>query len=76
MNGNTERKWEEIQPEAGSYVHESNQFMVDWKEKFWGRNYEALREVKGRYDPRNALYVAQGVGSDDWIVDEGRLCKL
>lgn len=64
MNANTERKWEDIQRGAGSYVHESNQFMVDWMEKFWGRNYEALREVKGRYDPRNTLYVAQGVGSD------------
>lgn len=48
----------------------------DWKEAFFGSNYDRLLEIKHAYDPDNVLYGLFAVGSDESRIDgRGRLCR-
>lgn len=58
-----------LAPTAGSYLSESDYFATDWREAYWGGNYERLRRVKTRYDPDGLFTVHHGVGSDQWSAD-------
>lgn len=65
-----------VAPESGTYMSEGNPGQEDWKEAFYGSNYESLMQVKDKWDPDGRFYAHAGVGSDEWLVDEkGRLCK-
>lgn len=52
-------------PSSGAYVHESSFFAPDWRESFWGPNYERLLEVKRKYDPDMLLRCWKCVGFDE-----------
>jgi FAD/FMN-containing dehydrogenase len=62
-------KLREIEPNAGSYVSESNYFNRSWQSAYWGPNYSRLRTIKDRYDPDGLFIVHHGVGSEDWSAD-------
>ncbi|RMZ66112.1 fad binding domain-containing [Pyrenophora seminiperda CCB06] len=49
----------------------------DWKNAFFGGNYERLLDIKHKYDPMAMLYGLFAVGSDEfWFDGEGRLCNV
>jgi FAD binding domain/Berberine and berberine like len=52
-----------------SYVSESDFFIEDWQEAYWGSNYQRLAEVKRSYDPAGLFIVHHGVGSERWPGD-------
>jgi FAD/FMN-containing dehydrogenase len=56
-------------PNAGSYISETDYFIPNWREAFWGRNYPRLRGVKAKYDPTGLFFVHHGVGAEDWSED-------
>lgn len=57
-------------PEAGSYLAESDYFIADWQQAFWGRrNYSRLRAIKTRYDPEGLFFGHHGVASENWSSD-------
>jgi FAD/FMN-containing dehydrogenase len=56
-------------PGAGSYVSESDYFLADWQQAFWGSNYARLLSVKQRYDPQGLFFVHHGAGSEAWSAD-------
>ena len=56
-------------PNAGSYVAESDYFLRDWQQGFWGSNYPRLAAAKRKYDPDGLFFVHHGVGSEDWSAD-------
>ncbi len=56
-------------PGAGSYVSESDYFLRDWQQGFWGSNYARLAAVKRKYDPDGLFFVHHGVGSEAWSED-------
>ena len=58
-----------LDPDAGSYVSESDYFNPRWREAFWGGNYRRLRAAKEAYDPDGLFFVHHGVGSEDWSTD-------
>ena len=58
-----------VAPGAGSYVSESDYFLRDWQQGFWGRNYPRLAAAKRRYDPDGLFFVHHGVGSEAWSAD-------
>ncbi len=58
-----------VAPGAGSYVSESDYFLHDWQNGFWGANYDRLAAVKRKYDPEGLFFVHHGVGSEGWSAD-------
>ncbi|KAI0110925.1 isoamyl alcohol oxidase [Nemania sp. FL0031] len=65
-----------LAPEAGAYLNEADPNQPDWKEAFYGPNYQRLLSVKERYDPNHIFYGSTAVGSDYYEVDgAGRLCR-
>ncbi|KAL4923634.1 putative isoamyl alcohol oxidase [Aspergillus undulatus] len=67
---------EAVTPGGGAYENESNFRQPNWKEVFFGSNYEKLAQIKAKWDPSNFFYVLKGVNSDYWTVsDSGRMCK-
>ncbi|OQE09919.1 hypothetical protein PENVUL_c005G02576 [Penicillium vulpinum] len=54
----------------------ANPLQPDWKQTFYGRNYNSLYAIKSKYDPLRTFYAPTAVGSDDWQVEAGgRLCQ-
>ena len=68
---------EAVTPDSGSYLNEVDSWYIgDWKQEFYGGNYDRLMGIKSKYDPENFFYAYTGVGSDSWIADdEARLCR-
>lgn len=65
-----------LTPGSGTYLNEGNFQDPDWKEDFYGANYDALRAIKAKYDPWDLFYAPTGVGSDAWsVAADGRLCR-
>ncbi|KAL3473682.1 hypothetical protein BJX99DRAFT_233117 [Aspergillus californicus] len=67
---------EAVTPGGGAYENEANYQQPNWKETFFGSNYDKLAQVKAKWDPHHLFYVLKGVGSDYWTVsNSGRMCK-
>lgn len=56
---------EALFPDSGSYVNEANPFTQNWKQAWWGENYDFLLETKKKYDPNNTLRCWKCVGWDE-----------
>ncbi|KAH7329667.1 hypothetical protein B0I35DRAFT_346237 [Stachybotrys elegans] len=48
-----------------AYSNEANPFTENWKEAFWGSNYDRLLQVKQKYDPEGLLNCWKCVGFED-----------
>ena len=65
-----------LAPESGVYLSEGDFRDPDWKNDFYGQNYNALRQIKAKYDPNDIFYATTAVGADEWVVAyDGRLCQ-
>ncbi len=56
-------------PVSGAYLSESDFFLPDWKQAFWGDHYSRLLAIKDRVDPDGLFIVHHGVGSERWSAD-------
>ncbi|CEO58807.1 hypothetical protein PMG11_03509 [Penicillium brasilianum] len=66
-----------LAPNSGAYLNEADFRQLDFKTAFYGENYDALRQVKAKYDPHNLFYGLTAVGSDEWTVSSsGRMCPV
>ncbi|KAI1407054.1 FAD-binding domain-containing protein [Hypoxylon sp. FL1857] len=65
--------------DGGTYPNEANPFTPNWRESWWGDNYNVLLEVKKKYDPEELLKCWKCVGfegediSADRFSCQGRL---
>ena len=50
-------------PAPGSYLAESDYFLVDWQRAYWGANRARLEAAKAHYDPGRLFDVHHGVGT-------------
>lgn len=67
---------EQATPGMGTYINEGDFRQPDWKEAFYGANYDRLLSIKQKWDPEGLFYCGVAVGSDGWVVSEdGRLCR-
>ncbi|KAK1460253.1 FAD binding domain-containing protein [Colletotrichum melonis] len=63
-------------PGSGNYVNEADFNIPDWKEKFFGGNYDKLLTIKTKWDPSGVFYALKTVGSDKWnVAADGRMCR-
>ncbi|KAJ6449943.1 hypothetical protein C8R45DRAFT_1044163 [Mycena sanguinolenta] len=66
----------QLTPGSGSYNNEADFQDPDFKQAFWGANYNKLLTIKDKWDPDQLLYGSINVGGDRWKETEGgRLCK-
>ncbi|KAH3971739.1 hypothetical protein HBH70_139220 [Parastagonospora nodorum] len=81
--------WRDVTPGSGSYINEGDAQDWEWKDAFYGANYERLMAVKGRWDPEGVFWAVGAVGSERWeirdgdggrrnglVVQDGRLCRV
>lgn len=57
-----------ITPGSGAYANEASPFTEDWREAWWGDNYEELVIIKNKYDPFGLLSCWKCVG---WMENQG-----
>ncbi|KAF2639706.1 FAD/FMN-containing isoamyl alcohol oxidase-like protein MreA [Massarina eburnea CBS 473.64] len=77
------QQWRDITPGSGSYMNEGDAQTPNFKDDFWGDNYERLLRVKRERDPWGVFWVVGGVGSDAWevkgrekfVTQHGVLCR-
>lgn len=66
-----------LAPNTGAYMNEADRHDPDWKNDFFGSNYNKLLSIKQKYDPTALFYCPTCVGSDVWGEDSSRkLCKV
>ncbi|MBR7838151.1 FAD-binding oxidoreductase [Actinospica durhamensis] len=46
---------------SGAYVNVPNIGMQDWETAYWRSNFDRLREIKTKYDPRNVFQYEQSI---------------
>ncbi|KAK8062937.1 hypothetical protein PG997_015034 [Apiospora hydei] len=67
---------ERVTPGSAAYVNEGDPFQENWKEAFFGPNYDELLTIKDKYDPEGVFYARKTVGSDRWdVAEDGRMCR-
>ncbi|MFJ8020770.1 FAD-binding oxidoreductase [Streptomyces sp. NPDC096311] len=45
----------------GAYVNVPNVSLQDWETAYWGPNFDRLRKIKAKYDPRNVFQYDQSI---------------
>jgi hypothetical protein len=60
--------WRNATVKSGSYTNEGDAQDSQWKEAFFGSNYDELASIKRKYDPDGVFWAIGGVGSDEWEV--------
>ncbi|KAI0835054.1 FAD-binding domain-containing protein [Hypoxylon sp. FL0890] len=58
--------------DGGTYPNEANPFTPNWRESWWGDNYEALLDIKRKYDPDGLLNCWKCVGFEDEDISTNR----
>ncbi|KKK22263.1 hypothetical protein P175DRAFT_0500164 [Aspergillus ochraceoroseus IBT 24754] len=56
---------EQITPGSGAYSNEANAFTEDWQDAWWGENYDALVQIKNKYDPSGLLSCWKCIGWEE-----------
>ncbi|KAJ5811086.1 FAD-binding domain-containing protein [Penicillium robsamsonii] len=73
-------KWQDLFKPlgGGAYINEATYDDVDWKNDYFGANYDRLLQIKHKYDPKFALWQHTSVGADDYweLNGAGRLCRV
>lgn len=59
-------------PGGGSYPLESSPFTDDWKDAWWGPNYQGLVDIKKKYDPDMLLKCWKCIGFEDADMESPR----
>ncbi|OMP84254.1 6-hydroxy-D-nicotine oxidase [Diplodia seriata] len=65
----------ELTPGSGTYLNEASYLNPNWKEDYYGANYERLSKIKRTWDPNGLFYGPTVVGSDALVERDGRLCR-
>ncbi|KAF9773528.1 hypothetical protein IL306_008635 [Fusarium sp. DS 682] len=65
-----------VTPGSGTYMNEADFNEPDWKDVFYGPNWDKLNSIKRKWDPNSFFYNFKGVGSEAWTVaKDGRMCR-
>ncbi|KAJ6157306.1 isoamyl alcohol oxidase [Penicillium chermesinum] len=56
----------DFSPGMGTYSNEADPYDPDWKQSWWGDNYDFLLSVKEKYDPDRVFWTWKSVGNDGW----------
>lgn len=65
----------ELTPGSGCYLNEADVNEPNWQDAFFGENYTKLKMIKGRVDPEGLFTCTNCVGSEEWTVNDQRICR-
>ncbi|KAK3394755.1 hypothetical protein B0H63DRAFT_499125 [Podospora didyma] len=65
----------QLDPDSGAYQNEVHPEEPDWKNQFWGSNYERLAFIKKLVDPEDVLWCIPYVGNELWHQADSQLCR-
>ena len=68
------RDAEKMTPEGGEYLNEASPWTENWKEAWWGENYERLSEIKKKYDPEGIFSCWKCIGFEEQRAERGFEC--
>ncbi|KAL8841192.1 MAG: hypothetical protein Q9170_001046 [Blastenia crenularia] len=70
--------FEPLTPGGGAYMNEATFDNPNWKQDYFGSNYDKLLAIKRKYDPYFALWQHTSVGADVYweVAGDGRLCRV
>ncbi|KAJ5967707.1 FAD-binding type 2 [Penicillium viridicatum] len=57
---------EDLTPGMGTYLNEADGFDPQWKENWFGENYNWLKSVKHKYDPEGVFWCWRCVVNEGW----------
>lgn len=60
-----------LAPKSGAYINECDPTNPDWKQDYFGENYERLLQIKHKYDPKGVFWCKPCVGWDEWEIRDG-----
>lgn len=67
---------EKATPGSGSYMNEANFQQPDFQTQFFGDKYDALLDIKEKYDPGRLFWATKAVGSEYWsVAEDGHMCR-
>ena len=71
-------QFRDLTPGSGAYMNEATYDNPNWKDDYFGVNYDRLLSIKQRYDPNGVFWANAAVGSDlRWALDANqRLCRV
>ncbi|SMQ52371.1 unnamed protein product [Zymoseptoria tritici ST99CH_1A5] len=70
------REFEAVAPDGGAYINEADPRDPNFKQNYYGGNYDLLLRIKDKYDPFQVFYALTGVGSHrQYVRPDGRLCS-
>jgi hypothetical protein len=72
---NEVRRWVTLPSVARLTMIKASLAEDNWKQTFWGSNYDRLSRIKQQVDPDHLFFVTPGVNADHWFVEGGRLCR-
>ncbi|KAG9225127.1 hypothetical protein CCMSSC00406_0007462 [Pleurotus cornucopiae] len=73
---NFDEQLRKLTPGSGAYLNEADPFEPNFKEAFYGPNYNKLLAIKDKFDPDQLLFGSTAVGGDRWVPQpDGRLCR-
>lgn len=68
--------FEEVTPNSGTYMNEADYAQPNWRDAFFGRNYDDLVAAKRHWDPESLFWALETPGSEAWTVAaDGRMCR-
>lgn len=56
----------DVTPSMGTYLNEADPYDPDWKETWYGHQYDELKITKNEYDTYNVFWCWRCVGSEGW----------
>ena len=65
-------------PDMGCYLNEADLNETDYKQAFWGVNYDRVPNLKRKYDRNGRFWCKPCVGSENLEMKEqpGQLCRV
>ena len=62
---NITKSLEDLTPGSGTHFNEADPWTEDWRQAFWGENYDSLLGIKHKYDPDRLLNCWRCVGFEE-----------
>ncbi|KAL1960391.1 hypothetical protein VTO42DRAFT_7690 [Malbranchea cinnamomea] len=74
---NTFQSMRDLCPDSGAYINEASTIEPNFQQAFYGggERYKRLLRIKKKYDPNSVFWATAAVGSEEWIENDGVLCR-